>query len=360
MNREAELKNLLAKIKPTEKSFAQEAQKNWDLLAHPPGSFGLLETMFCKLASIQKTKAPNAKKKCVCVFAADNGVFAEGVTSQPQITTFYLAESMLRGNTGLGAVSQFAKSDVFIYDAGLIKTSKRSEIKNIKLHNGTQNISVGNAMSRADCVEMVLRGIKTAHEIFIEDKYSLAGVGELGICNTTTSAAVLSALSEKPADETVGKGASTTQEMRQKKIAAVDKALRVNAPDSNDPIDCLSKVGGFDLATMCGFFLGAAIYNGAAVIDGFISTVAALCACRLNPLVKDYLFASHVSNEKGGKLASELLGLKPVLDLEMRLGEGTGCPLFFNILDTSLFVFYNMGKFTDTPISKNDLLDLRN
>lgn len=359
MKSEAELKNLLATITPTEKSFSLATQKNWDLLAHPPGSLGHLETTCCKLASIQKTETPQAKKKCVCVFAADNGVFAEGVTSQPQITTFHLAESMLRGNTGLGAVSQFAKSDIFIYDVGLIKTSEFPEIKNLKLHNGTNNISTGEAMSRADCVTLILRGIETAKEIFTAQGYALAGVGELGICNTTTSAAVLSALSEKSASETVGSGASTTTEMRRKKIAAVDKALKINVPNANDPIDCLAKVGGFDLAAMCGFFLGAAIYHGAAVIDGFISTVAALCAYRLNAQVKDYLFASHASNEKGGKLAAELLGLKPVLDLEMRLGEGSGCPLLFTLMDASLFIFYHMGKFTDTPIAKSDLIDLR-
>lgn len=355
---EEKLKSLIASIEPTEKSFAENCQKNWDLLAHPLGSLGMMEKIVCKIASIQTIEKPTADKKCVCVFASDNGVFAEGVTSQPQITTFYLAEAMLRGNTGLGAISKFANSDIFIYDVGLIKTSEAEKIQNLKLHNGTKNISAEAAMTREDCVKMILRGINVAKTIYASG-YKIAGVGELGICNTTTSAALLSALSKRPATDTVGSGASTTAEMRAKKIAAVEKALQVNAPNSNDPIDCIAKVGGFDLAAMCGFFLGAAIYKGTAVVDGFISTVAAFAAYRLNARVKDYLLASHASNEKGGKLASELLGLKPVLDMEMRLGEGSGCPLLFNIIDASLFVFYNMGKFTDTPISKDDLVDLR-
>lgn len=359
MNKEKELQNLIASIKPVEKSFIEAMGKSWDLLAHPPGSLGLLEKMSCKLAGIQKTLSPQADKKCVCVFASDNGVVAEGITSQPQITTFYLAESMLAGNTGLGAISQFAKSDIFIYDVGLIKTSNEEKIINLKFSKGTKDIAVEPAMSRDICVQLILRGINVAKEMFTEKGYALAGVGELGIGNTTTSAAVLSALSGKTPKETVGPGASTTPEMYAHKIRTVEKALSVNMPVADDPIDCVSKVGGFDIATMCGFFLGAGIYGGAAVIDGFISSVAALCALRLNPNLKDYLFASHASNEKGGKIASELLGLDPVLNLEMRLGEGSGCPLFFNLMEASLFVFYNMGKFTDTAISKSDLVDLR-
>lgn len=355
---EATLRTLIKTIQSTDKRFYTELQKDWDLRAHPPGSLGMLEKISSKIASIQKTTQPHAEKKCVCVFAADNGVFSEGVTSQAQITTFYLAEAMLQGNTGLGAISKFAASDVFVYDVGLIRTSEFKQIENLKLQYGTKNISEEAAMSRADCVEMIGRGMSVAKKIYASG-YSIAGVGELGICNTTTSAAVLAALSGKAAHETVGSGASTTPEMRAKKIAAVDKALKVNKPDGSDVIDCLAKVGGFDLAAMCGFFLGAALCGGVAVIDGFISSVAALCACRLNAKVKDYLLASHASNERGGMLASEVLGLKPVLDMEMRLGEGSGCPLLFTIIDTSLFVFYHMGKFTDTPICKDDLVDLR-
>lgn len=358
MTKENEVQTLIKNITPTEKKIAKTVGKSWDILAHPPGSLGDLEKMHCKLAAIQRSENPHAEKKCVYVFAADNGVFAEGVTSQPQITTFHLAESMLKGNTGLGAISKFSGSDVFIADAGLIKTSEHPEIKNLKLRCGTGNIAAGAAMTREECVTLILRGAKTAREIFAKG-YAVAGVGELGICNTTTSAAVLAALLNVNADKTVGAGASTTPEMRAKKIAAVQKALTVNAPNQTDPIDCLAKVGGFDLAAMCGFFLGAASVSGCAVIDGFISSVAALCAVRLNENTRDYMFASHVSDETGVRLVTEALGLKPVLNLSLRLGEGSGCPLFFNLLDASIFIFNNMAKFTDTPIDKNDLIDLR-
>ncbi|PIE98317.1 MAG: nicotinate-nucleotide--dimethylbenzimidazole phosphoribosyltransferase [Treponema sp.] len=351
--------NTLKMISPASFDIAIEMQTLWDKLAHPPGSLGEMELMTVKLASIQNTVKPSAEKKAVVVFAADNGVFEEGVTSQPQITTFLIAESMVNSKTGLGVISKFAKNEIFVYDVGLIKTSTNSKIINKKLREATNNIAKEPAMSREECLKLISIGIDVAQNMS-QEGYKLVGAGELGICNTTTTAAVLSAVADVSPTVTVGKGASTTKAMREKKIKAVEKAIKINSPDANDPIDCIAKVGGFDIAAMCGFYIGCAAYKLPCVIDGYISTVAALCAIKLNPICKDYFFASHSSAEQGAVIASELTGLSPVLNMKMRLGEGTGCPLLFNLIDASLFTFYNMGKFSDTKIDENDLIDLRN
>lgn len=352
------LKETLESIKCVRNEFGEKAKFFWDSLAHPPGSLGELENMTIKLAKIQKTIDLRINKKITAVFCADNGVYAEKITSQPQITTFQLAEIMHTGKTGLGTISKWAESDIIVYDVGMMKTGSRSDIINKKIKCTSANIAKEQAMSRNDCIKIIENGIEAGKKIASEG-YDIAGIGELGICNTTTTAAVLSALYGIDPEKTVGRGASTTEEMYRLKINAVKKALSVNKPKQGDVIDCLSKVGGFDIAAMCGCYIGLAATGIPAVIDGYISSTAALCAVSLNPAIKDYLFASHSSDEPGAQICSNLLGLKPVLNMNMRLGEGSGCPLFFKTLESAIFIMQNMGKFTDTVIDQNDLVDIR-
>lgn len=352
------LKKTLNAITPANENAGYEMQKLWDSLTHPPGSLGELEAMTVKLAKIQNTTDLKLDKKITAVFCADNGVYEENITSQPQITTFFLAEIMHNGKTGLGAISNWAESDVEIYDVGMMKTSMREDIINKKLRCTSGNIARGSAMSREECIKMIETGIQAAHSIASRG-YEAAGIGELGICNTVTTAALLSAISGEAPEKTVGRGASTSEEMYKHKIETVKKAIAVNKPCADDPIDCIAKVGGFDIAAMCGCYIGLASCGIPAVIDGYISGTAALCAAKLSPHVKDYIFASHYSDEPGTKICMELLGLKPVLDMKMRLGEGSGCPLFFKMLEAAIFTVKNMGKFTDTLINRNDLIDIR-
>lgn len=352
------LQKTLNSIKYSSMEYDDLAKSFWDSLAHPPGSLGALETMTIKLAKIQKSLDLQLEKKVTAVFCADNGVYAEHITSQPQITTFFLAELMHTGKTGLGTVSKWANSDILVYDVGMIKTSNRPDIINKKKKCGTENIACGAAMTREDCVFAIEAGIKAAYDIS-KNGYNIAGVGELGICNTTTTAAVLSALYNLSPEKTVGRGASSTESMYALKLKSVEKALRVNAPIAGDAIDCISKVGGFDIAAMCGCFLGLAALGIPSVIDGYISSVAALCAVILKPEVKDYLFASHISEEQGAKICMEKLGLSPCLNMQMRLGEGSGCPIFFKMLEGAIFTTKNMGKFTDTKIAQTELTDIR-
>lgn len=352
------LEKTLHSIKPVSQSAGERMKTVWDSLAHPPGSLGELEDMTVKLAKIQNTTDLKLDKKITAVFCADNGVYEEHLTSQPQITTFLLAELMHTGKTGLGAISKWAESEIAVYDVGMMKTSLHKDIFNKKLRCTSGNIVCGAAMSRMECTAIMEAGIEAAQKI-AADGYGIAGIGELGICNTTTTAAVLSALSGAAPEKTVGRGASTTEDMYKLKIKTVEKALELNKPDSGDPVDCIAKVGGFDIAAMCGCYIGLASCGLPAVIDGYISGTAALCAVRLNPLIKDYMFASHFSNEPGARICTELIGLKPVLDMRMRLGEGSGCPLFFKMLEGAIFINKNMGKFSGTPIAQSDLVDIR-
>ena len=352
------LNKTLDSIPAVSEEYREKAQRLWDSLAHPPGSFGELESMTIKLAAIQRTLDLRIDKKITAVFCADNGIYEEHITSQPQITTFMLSEIIRSGKTGLGTVSKWAGSEIAVYDVGMIQTSARADIINKKLRCGSGNIAKGPAMSRSECTAVIEAGIDAGKTIAAAG-YDIAGVGELGICNTATTAAVLAGLCGLEPEKTVGRGASSTEEMYKLKTAAVKKALAVNAPRAGDPIDCLAKVGGFDLAAMCGCYLGLAAAGVPAVTDGFISCTAALCAVKLNPTVKNYLFASHASEERGAALCTQQLGLEPVLSMKMRLGEGSGCPLFFKILEGAIFTFKNMGKFSDTLIDRNDLTDIR-
>lgn len=352
------LQKTLHSIKPVSEEYGKKAKQFWDSLAHPPGSLGALEEMTVRLAKIQHTLDFHIAKKITAVFCADNGVYAEKITSQPQITTFLLAEIMHTGKSGLGAISKWAGSDISVYDVGMIKTGSQPYIINKKQKCGSGNIACGAAMTKEECICAMEAGIEAAQQI-AAGGYDIAGIGELGICNTTTTAAVLSALYDIPPEQTAGRGASSTEAMYALKLQAIKKAIAVNSPRQGDAIDCISKVGGFDIAAMCGCFIGLAACGIPAVIDGYISSVAALCAVLLNPAVKDYLFASHSSEEQGAKICSEKLGLPPPLNMNMRLGEGSGCPLFFKMLEAAIFTSANMGKFTDTMIDKADLTDIR-
>ena len=352
------LENTLNSIKSVSEEEGKKAKLFWGSLAHPPGSLGALEEMTVRLAKIKGFDNLKIDKKITAVFCADNGVYAEKITSQPQITTFLLAEIMHTGKTGLGTISKWAGSGIRVYDVGMIKTSARKDVINKKIKFGTENIAQGPAMSREDCIRIIETGIEAAFEI-ADEGFDIAGIGELGICNTTTTAAVLSGLCGVEPELTVGRGASTTEAMYDLKIKSVKKAIEINTPKKGDSIDCISKVGGFDIAAMCGCYIGLAARGIPAVIDGYISSLAALCAVNLNPRVRDYLFASHKSEERGAKICTSELGIEPVLNMKMRLGEGSGCPLLFKMLEGAVFTMQNMGKFTETMIDGADLVDIR-
>jgi nicotinate-nucleotide--dimethylbenzimidazole phosphoribosyltransferase len=220
------------------------------------------------------------------------------------------------------------------------------------------NMMKGPAMTRQQTIKAIEVGIVTIDDL-VRKGYDLFGTGEMGVGNTATSAAILSVFSGLEVDISVGKGSGITEEQFNNKKRVVKKAIEVNKPDKNDVIDVLSKVGGFDIAGLCGCFLSAANNRVPIVIDGFIASAAALCAYKLNPIVKEYIFASHLSAEPGAAFIMQEIGLKPMLNLNMRLGEGSGCPLAFNIIEAALFTMDNMGTFEDATLDSKKYIDIR-
>lgn len=295
------------------------------------------------------------EKTHLLVFAADNGVVAEGVSSAPQSVTLMQTVNLTRGKTGASVLAKHFGSGITVCDVGVNADIKEKAVLNRKIAYGTQNIASGPAMTRQQAVTAILTGAKLAAET---DADAL-GVGEMGIGNTTTSSAVLAVLLSAEVETVTGRGGGVTDESFLRKKAIIRQAIEVNRPDRDDPVDVLAKVGGFDLAAMCGAFLGAAATRRPVVIDGFISAVAALCAVRLCPRVRDYLVPSHASFEIGYRLAMEDMDLEPLFLLGMRLGEGSGCPLAFQVLSAACAVMNDMATFDQAGIDDGYLDEIR-
>jgi nicotinate-nucleotide--dimethylbenzimidazole phosphoribosyltransferase len=255
-------------------------------------------------------------------------------------------------------LSRHAGADIRVVDIGIASDLEYPGLISRKIRKGTSNMSKGPAMSREEAVQAIETGIEMVSQLVLEG-YSLFGTGEMGIGNTSTSSAVTMAFLGCNVEDAVGKGAGLTEEGYSNKQAVIERAISLNKPDTNDPIDVLSKVGGFDIAGMTGCFLGAAYNRVPIVVDGFISATAALAAFRINPLVKDFIIPSHCSEEPGYKLAMGEIGLKPMLDLNMRLGEGSGCPLAFNIIEAAEAVISEMATLEEAMIAGDFLIDIR-
>jgi nicotinate-nucleotide--dimethylbenzimidazole phosphoribosyltransferase len=283
--------------------------------------------------------------------ASDNGVTEEGVSSAPQSVTYSQTINFTKGITGVAALAKHFSADLIILDVGINGSIDHPMIKNKKIRNSTWNIAKQPAMTYNEAVQAVLTGAQTAVEA-VSGGYKLIGAGEMGIGNTTTSAAVLCALAGITPEQAAGKGAGLSEDAYRRKTDVIRNALELNKPDCKDPVDVLAKAGGFDIAAMAGVFIGAAYMRVPVVIDGFISITAALAASRINPLVRDFMFASHASSEPGYKYAAKALGIEPCLHLNMRLGEGSGCPVMFAIMDAACAVMRNMGTLDQGGIDK--------
>lgn len=324
-------------------------------LAKPPGSLGRLEEISIQLAGITGRVHNALNKKQLLVFAADNGVVAEGVSSAPQSVTKQQSINLMRGKTGAAVLAKHFGCGLTVCDVGVNADIYESTVLNRKIAYGTQNICTGPAMTREQTLQAILTGAEIARTVDAD----VIGVGEMGIGNTTTSSAVLAVLLGADVEAVTGRGGGITEESFRKKKAVIRTAIEVNRPDRDDVVGVLSKVGGFDLAAMCGAFLGAAAARRPAVIDGLISAAAALCAVRLCPNVRGYLVPSHASFEIGYRLAMEAMDLRPLFDLGMRLGEGSGCPLAFQVLDAACAVINDMATFDEAGINDDYLDEIR-
>lgn len=352
------LKNTLNAIQPADLKTKELTKEKWDGLVKPMGSLGRLEDVAIKIAGITGKVENVIEKRVIVVMASDNGIVEEGVTSTPQIITSLLTEGMVKGITGVATLARFVNSDLVTVDIGLNSDFNHPEVLMRKIAYGTKNFTKGPAMSYEEAIKSIEVGIEIGDQLFAQG-YEIIGTGELGMGNTTTSAAVLSVFSGLDVSLTCGKGAGITEEQYDKKKNTILKGIELNKPNKEDPIDVLSKVGGFDIGGMCGLFLSGAKNRIPVVVDGFISSAAALCAIKLNPHVKDYLIPSHLSDEPGSRYLLDELGLAPMLDMNMRLGEGSGCPLAFQIIDAALYTQENMGTFQQATIDSSILVDIR-
>ena len=350
-----ELQEVIASVSALDAAAMAAARQRQAQLAKPPGSLGRLEDLSVQLAGITGQVHNRIEKKHLLVFAADNGVVAEGVSSAPQSVTLMQTINLTRHKTGASVLAKHFNCGITVCDVGVNADIKEPAVLNRKIAYGTQNIVKGPAMTRVQAEQALLTGIQLAQSIDAD----VIGIGEMGIGNTTTSATVLAVLLDADVDAVTGRGGGITDDSFRKKKEVIKAAIAVNQPDKNDVADVLAKVGGFDIAAMCGAFIGAAATHRPAVIDGIISAVAALCAVRLCPNVKGYLVPSHASYEIGYKLAMDAMELQPLFLLGMRLGEGSGCPLAFEILDAACAIINDMATFEEADIDDGYLDEIR-
>lgn len=350
-----ELERMINAVAPLEESAMALARQHQAQLAKPPGSLGRLEALAIQLAGITGRVHNSVERKHLLVFAADNGVVAEGVSSAPQSVTRMQAINLTRHKTGASVLCRHFGCGITVCDVGVNGDIREPEVLNRKIAYGTRNMTRESAMTR----EQAIQAIRTGYELAVSTEADVLGIGEMGIGNTTTSSAVLCVLLDADVEDVTGRGGGITDHSFRRKKEVIRTAIDSHKPDSRDPVDVLSKVGGFDIAAMCGAFLGAAASRRPVVIDGFISAVAALCACRLCPRVQAYLIPSHASWEIGYRLAMEAMSLQPMLLLEMRLGEGSGCPLAFQMLEAACAVMNDMATFDQAGIDDGYLDEIR-
>lgn len=352
------IESTIERIVPADIKAMDEARLRQAQLAKPPGSLGMLEEISIRIAGMTG-KVHNKAEKCrIITLCADNGVCEEGVSCTPQSVTWSQTINLTRGMTGASSLARHFGDEIVVVDVGVKSDIGVPEVVDRKIAYGTKNLYVEPAMTREEAEKAILVGIEMADRA-AEDHVDILGVGEMGIGNTTTSSAILSVFTGLPAAITAGKGGGLLQKDFEHKMEVIDGAIAKHRPDPEDPIDVLSKVGGLDIAAMAGVFLGAAEHHIPVVIDGFISIVAALTAYKMCAYARDYMIGSHASFEPGFIRAEEMLGVKAPLNMGMRLGEGSGCPIMFRVIDAALAVMNEMATFEEAAINDSYLDEIR-
>lgn len=341
------LQETLQQITKPDEKVMERTKLRWDSIAKPLYSLGKLETAVTQLAGIFGTEQFKIDQKALVIMCADNGIVEEGVTQTGQEVTAVVAENFLDEQSCAAIMCKEAGAAIRPIDIGMVVDTPR--VEKHKIMYGTNNFVKKPSMTREQAVAAIEVGISIAKEMK-ESGYQILATGEMGIGNTTTSSAVASVLLDVPVETVTGRGAGLSSEGLERKINAIKKGISLNRPNSQDPIDVLSKVGGLDIAGLVGVYLGCGAYHMAGVIDGFISAVAALVAVRICPTVSDYLLPSHVSKEPAGKMMLEALGKSPFLTCDMCLGEGSGAVLLFSILDMAVQVYLKMSTFDENRI----------
>ena len=346
------LNELLDTIKPIDQMLFKKARERLDKMAIPRGSLGRLEEFAQRIVAIKGTLKPEIKRKTVVVFAGDHGVVEEGVSAFPQDVTLQMVYNFIRGGAGINVLSRHVGADVIVVDIGVasdLEPQKGLLLK--KVAKGTKNMAKAPAMSREEALKALFIGVDIADDLKLQ-KVDIIGTGDMGIGNTTPSSAITAVLARQTVEEVTGRGTGITDEMLIKKIDIIKVSIHLNQPDATDPIDVLGKVGGFEIAGIAGLIIGAASHRLPIVIDGFISTAAALVAVSLKPVINEYIFAAHKSQERGHEVLLEWLKQKPILDLSLRLGEGTGAVLGMSLIESGVKILREVLTFEEAGVRK--------
>ena len=348
------LEETMQKIRPVDAAAMAAAKQHWDGLGKPLGSLGRLEKALIRIAGIQRTGDVHIDRKALVIMCADNGVVEEGVTQCGQEVTATVAENFLDEKSCVAIMCRRAGTKICPVDIGMAVDTPRVEKR--KIAYGTKNMAKEPAMTREQAIAAIEVGIAKAEELHAQG-YEMLATGEMGIGNTTTSSAMTAVYLGLDVETVTGRGAGLSSHGLQRKITAIKQAIAVNQPDPEDPLDVLAKVGGLDIAGMCGLFLGGAAKRMPVVMDGFISQVAALTAVRLVPECADYILASHVSEEPGANILLKALEKDAFLTCGMRLGEGSGAVALFPILDFASDIYHKMSTFVQADIVEYQPLD---
>lgn len=347
-----DISELAGRIAALDGAAATEAQRRLDAKTKPRRSLGRLEDIVCQLAAIRGAAPPGARPaKAIVVMGADHGVAAEGVSAYPQEVTGQMLVNFAGGGAAINVLARQAGARVVVVDMGTAHPPPpRPEIRVERIAAGTANFTRGPAMTRAQALAALSTGAALAEEL-ARDGVGLLGIGDMGIANTTASSALTAVFTGAPPEEVTGRGTGIDDDTFRRKVDVIRRGIALNQPDASDAIDALAKVGGFEIAGLAGVVLGAAAARLPVVVDGFIAGVAALAAVRLAPRAAGYLIASHRSVEAGHRLVLQALGAKPLLDLDLRLGEGTGAALAMMLVDAAQAIAAEMATFESAGVS---------
>jgi nicotinate-nucleotide--dimethylbenzimidazole phosphoribosyltransferase len=345
------LTGLLAKIKPLDSVVCDEAWVRQNQLTKPAGSLGQLEAIAVQMAGITSNLYPKITRKAVIVMAADHGLTAEGVSAYPAAVTPQMVLNFLRGGAAINALAQQAGAEVIVVDIGVAAELEHPLLRSCKVAYGTANMAQQAAMTRQQVLEAIQVGVTLVDEL-VKRGVDLIATGEMGIGNTSAASALTSVLLDLPVEQVTGRGTGINDQQLVHKIEVLEHAIALNQPQANDPLDVLAKVGGLEIAGLIGVILVAAAHRIPVVLDGFIASSAALLACAFQSTVRDYLFAGHISVERGHRYILEHLGLRPLLDLGLRLGEGTGAALAIPIIEAALRVQREMATFGEAGVNE--------
>ncbi len=347
------LVDTIKSINPVDPAYMDKAQARLDILTKPKDSLGRLEEFARRYVAITENIRPEIKRKVIFTFAGDHGVADEGISAFPKEVTRQMVFNFLNGGAGINVLARHAGAEVVVVDIGVdYDFDDAKGLKKKKVVHGTRNMRKGPAMTREEAVKCIEAGMDLAEEY--ATKGAIFGTGEMGIANTTPSSAIIAAFSGRRVEEVTGRGTGIDDEIFKHKVRVIEDSLNTNAPDPSDPLDVLSKVGGAEIAGIAGLIIGAAARRIPVVVDGFISTAGALIACELQPFVKDYLFASHNSVERGHRIMLERMRLRPIMDLDLRLGEGTGAALAITIIEAAVKIYNEMATFGDAGVSEKN------